>query len=208
MVRRVSGAPGVPMALARPYDLLVTSTRPGGEGMVAPQDAPTVELARHLVSIGPAEWPAGPENYCSTLSAQYSLYVEGADRVSARRSVANTLFLGLHSAVLTVFGVLWQSPPSASVWWLVLPLIAVEALCVAWFATLRSYRQLNAVKYAVIAAMESHLPMSPYGSAEWQLLGRGSDPGRYRPLTFLEQWIPAVFASTYLFAFLAAVATG
>ncbi len=47
---------------------------------------------------------------------QYKLYVEMADRVSARRSLANTFFLTLNTAIFTAIGVFWKNPPKASPW--------------------------------------------------------------------------------------------
>jgi hypothetical protein len=35
----------------------------------------------------------------------------------------------------------------------------------------------------------------------------GEDPARYWPLSHLEQWIPALFISLYLFGFIAALVT-
>ncbi|WP_212735495.1 RipA family octameric membrane protein [Herbidospora galbida] len=84
-------------------------------------------------------------------------------------------------------------------------LVALEIQCLAWFWMVRSYRQLNSAKYAVIGALEERLPASPYWRGEWEALGRGVDPGRYWPLTRVEQWIPRLFAVTYLAAFLVAL---
>ncbi len=82
--------------------------------------------------------------------------------------------------------------------------MAVLALqCLVWFWTIRSYRQLNAGKWAVVGALERRLPASPWWSAEWAALGRGEDPARYWPLTHLEQWVPLLFALAYVGGFLA-----
>ena len=52
----------------------------------------------------------------ATAFEQYKLYVEMADRVSARRSLANTFFLTLNTALFTPIGVFWKNPPRASAW--------------------------------------------------------------------------------------------
>ncbi len=73
--------------------------------------------------------------------------------------------------------------------------------CLAWFWLLRSYRQLNSAKFAVIGTMEERLPASPYWLAEWAALGEGKDPSRYWPLSHVEQWIPWAFAVAYTIGF-------
>jgi hypothetical protein len=134
---------------------------------------------------------------------QYKLYVEMADRVSARRGLANTFFLTLNTVVATAVGVFWQHPPKASVVFSVLPLVALLGQCVGWFWILRSYRQLNGAKYAVIGALERRLPASPYWRAEWKALGEGRNPAQYWPLSHVEQVVPLFFAVVYVAGFVA-----
>jgi hypothetical protein len=138
---------------------------------------------------------------------QYKLYVEMADRISARRGLTNTFFLTLNTSVFTVIGVFWQTPPRTSAWLLAFPLAALSGQCLAWFWLLRSYRQLNAAKYEVVGALEERLPASPYWRAEWTALGEGKDRSRYWPLTHLEQWIPALFAALYVGGFVVVILT-
>jgi hypothetical protein len=57
----------------------------------------------------------------------------------------------------------------------------------------------------VVGALEERLPASPYRRAEWKALGEGKDPARYWPLTHLEQWIPLLFAATYVAGFIAVI---
>ncbi|NRQ39090.1 hypothetical protein HII36_45800 [Nonomuraea sp. NN258] len=131
--------------------------------------------------------------------------MEMADRVSARRGLANTFFLSLNTGIGALLANGWQG--LARNFWVLLFLLAVmELQCLAWFWIVRSYRQLNNAKYAVIGMMEERLPASPYWRAEWEALGRGLDPARYRPLTHIEQWIPVLFCTSYLVAFAASVA--
>lgn len=94
-----------------------------------------------------------------------------------------------------------KDKPDGPVLWLVFPLIAVLGQCCGWFYLVRSYRLLNSAKYEVIGALEERLPASPYWRAEWFALGEGKDRKKYWPLTHIEQWIPSLFASVYLVAF-------
>jgi hypothetical protein len=145
-------------------------------------------------------------NYQAAILDQYKTYVEMADRISARRGLTNTFFLSLNTLILTTIGVFWKDRPLAETWYLVLPATVLVIECGSWFWLVRSYRQLNSAKYIVIGALEERLPASPYWRAEWQALGEGRNKSRYWPLTHLEQWIPLLFAATYLVGFAIAVA--
>jgi hypothetical protein len=143
------------------------------------------------------------KSYDAALLDQYRLYVEMADRVSSRRGLANTFFLTLNTAVFTAIGVLWKDKPDAPGWWLIFPLAVLLTECMLWFWTIRSYRQLNSGKFAVVGALEERLPAQMYWKAEWVALGKGKDPARYWPVTHVEQWVPLVFAATYVVGFVA-----
>jgi hypothetical protein len=168
--------------------------------------APTVEDVRASLwspEVDPGRWGSQPQAYSDAILEQYKIYVEMADRISARRGFANTFFLTLNSAVFTAIGVFWTTRVHAASWLLIFPVLVLLGQCLAWFWLVRSYRQLNEAKYAVVGALEERLPASPYWRAEWKALGEGKDPSRYWPLTHLEQWIPALFAVCYLGGFIA-----
>lgn len=133
---------------------------------------------------------------------QYKLYVEMADRVSSRRGLANTFFLTLNSAILTAIGVAWNQRPDAPAAVAAVPAVVLVVQCFVWFWTVRSYRQLNSGKWAVVGALETLLPTSPWWGAEWRALGEGRDPGRYWPITHIEQWVPLLFAAAYVLGLL------
>jgi hypothetical protein len=130
----------------------------------------------------------------------YKMAVEMADRVSARRGLANTFFLTINTTVLGVLGT------HAASWYLA---VAGIILCVSWWALLRSYRDLNAAKFKVILAMEKNLPAQPYGD-EWSHLrkeralpsarraGLRAWAAQYRELGVIERTVPWVFALVYL----------
>jgi hypothetical protein len=167
--------------------------------------APTADDVRNeLWSSKPSlEAWGDTKEYSAALLEQYKIYVEMADRISARRALTNTFFLTLNSAIFTVIGVFWTNRPHAASWLLIFPLLVLVGQCLAWFWLVRSYRQLNGAKYAVVGAMEERLPASPYWRAEWKALGEGKDPSRYWPLSHLEQWIPALFGISYIGGFVA-----
>ncbi len=126
---------------------------------------------------------------------QYKLYAEMADRISARRSTANTFFLTLNTLVIGALSACADKLSRLSV---IVLCIAAIVLCYVWKRLINSYRQLNTAKYAVIGEFEKRLPSSPYWSAEWNALGEGKDPKKYKQLTAVEKWVPIVFMCLYL----------
>jgi hypothetical protein len=157
-------------------------------------------------AVSPKDYEGSGEKYQAAILEQYKIYVEMADRISSRRSLTNTFFLTLNSAVFTLIGVFWQHQPSASKWFLLFPLAVALGQCSAWWWLVRSYRQLNAAKFQVVGALEQRLPASPCWRAEWTALGEGRDPKLYFPLTHLEQWVPILFGLVYLIGCIAVLA--
>jgi len=134
------------------------------------------------------------------LLEQYKLYVEMADRVSARRTQTNAFYISLLGALLAVVSVSAAlSPSSGSVYTLFVVAAGVLGvlLCLLWRVNIRSYRQLNAGKFKVIHDMEEHLPFPAY-KKEWEILNRGDEPRKYLLLTTVEQWVPVALAVPYL----------
>lgn len=167
------------------------------------------EASRELITstVRPSQYTSSSLGYQTAVLEQYRIYVEMADRVSARRATANTFFLTLNSLVVTLISVFWNRRPAAPQVALLPPLFLLLMLCLTWFWILRSYRQLNAAKYVVIGALEERLPTSPYYRAEWGVLRHGQDPARYWPLSHVEQWIPLIFATAYVLGALIALLT-
>lgn len=135
--------------------------------------------------------------YEKHLFEQYKLYVEMADRVSARRMLANSFFVGVHTALITAFTVLLKENILPRSFLGYVPFAAVILLCFVWWRIVYSYRQLNSGKFKVIQALEQELPSAPY-DAEWIALGKGKTPKLYRPLTHVENWVPLCFGLLYL----------
>jgi hypothetical protein len=129
---------------------------------------------------------------------QYKLYVEMADRASARRLAANSFFVTVNAAILGIAGaVLAREGSSLSPFPYWPASLAGAILCWAWLRIIRSYRGLNTAKFAVINEIEKRLPIRPY-SAEWEAMGRGEDSKRYKPLSHVEIAVPWVFLVVHI----------
>lgn len=137
------------------------------------------------------------EKWHSHLLDQYKLYVEMADRISQRRTNANTYFLSVNSAILAFVGYLTSSSIPEYIW-----LIALAGcmLTLFWYNIIISYRNLNSAKWQVVQDIEKRLPISPY-DAEWDAVQRGHNPKLYRPISHIESWVPAVFLILHLIVF-------
>jgi hypothetical protein len=130
----------------------------------------------------------------------YTLAVEMADRVSARRGVANSFFLTVNTGLAALLG-------GQELRWYVA--VAGIVLCVTWWALLKSYRDLNAAKFDVILAMEVSLPARVFGDEWGQLKQAAGGPAprrtglrswiaQYRELGRVERIVPWVFALIYV----------
>src|SRR5437016_9333935 len=123
---------------------------------------------------------------------QYKLYVEMADRISARRQTANSFFLTVNTALVALLGYLRTVQESSGVgqlYWLVAA--AGMVLAYLWYRTVRSYQNLNSAKFEVIHEIEQALPLRPY-DREWEKVGRGKNPELYLPVTNVELRVPWV----------------
>ncbi|WP_421188933.1 RipA family octameric membrane protein [Aeromonas enteropelogenes] len=134
--------------------------------------------------------------YEKHLFEQYKMFVEMADRVSARRMLANSFFVGLHTALITAFTVMLKEKILPDGFVGLLPFCAVIALCYVWWRVVYSYRQLNSGKFAVVHEMERLMPMALF-KGEWIAMGEGKDPKRYLPLTHVENYVPLCFCIMY-----------
>ena len=135
--------------------------------------------------------------YEKHLFEQYKMFVDMADRVSARRMLANSFFVGVHTALITAFTVMLKEKilPDGLVG--LLPFGAVIALCYVWWRVVYSYRQLNSGKFAVVHEMERVMPMALF-KGEWVAMGEGKDPKKYLPLTNVENYVPLCFGVMYM----------
>jgi hypothetical protein len=159
------------------------------------------DLARHLWN------DTLPENSVSEreralIFEQYKLYVEMADRISGRRDKANAFFLSLNGLILSGSGAaISKLSELHQKGYILIPFAVICLQLFFWRRLILSYKQLNGAKFRIIGEMESKLPSSPYGRAEWKyLLKEGTDHSVYFPLTHLESKVPWLFFVGYLIA--------
>lgn len=146
----------------------------------------------------------------------YKLAVEMADRVSARRISANTFFLSINTALLTLIGFTYEKFEGDVGVLLVAISIAGIILSLTWLSSIRSYKRLNRAKFTVINELEKELPFQ-YFTDEWQSLKQqtSGEPlkglrqrwlkfkDRYTELTNIETIVPAVMIVVFLLVIVA-----
>lgn len=137
------------------------------------------------------------EDYRYHALRQYQISVEMADRVSNRRMLANSFFVGMNTAVVGALAVALKEGLIASRTLVVAPATAAVLMCIAWWMMVLSYRQLNAGKFRVILAMERELPFAPF-AAEWAALDSGRSRRRYLQTTTVELLVPWLFAGIHV----------
>jgi hypothetical protein len=150
--------------------------------------------------VSKALWNAmAVENSTNLIFEQYKIYVEMADRISARRDVANAFFLSLNGFFLSSSPIIAEKFFSNQLKWVILfPYIVTVILLYLWKRIIESYKQINRAKFRIIGVLEEKLPARPYGKTEWELLLKnGEDKNTYWPITHIEAKIPWVFFAGY-----------
>lgn len=151
-------------------------------------------LAKVLTGVPPADYG---DQYRAHLLEQYKKYLDMADKISDRRSTANTFFLTVNTGLISAFGVVNLTGQKLSPFLLMTGCFAAIVLCYTWSRLVRSYRDLNSAKFKVVHEMENNLPMRPF-DAEWEAVGRGLNRKLYWPFTHIEKNVPWIFIVIYL----------
>lgn len=133
------------------------------------------------------------ETFTTDLLEQYKLYVQSAEHVSARRLASSRLLLALNAGLAALYGIRPEGFESG--WALSVPVLGI-VVSHLWSRIIRSHRELNSVKFALIHELEQHLPAAPY-TCEWRLAEQGR--GRsYRAVTDIERWLPWTFLALHV----------
>ncbi len=136
-------------------------------------------------------------DYKVHLFEQYKLYIDGVEKTSDRRQHANNYFITINTALISLIGLSFQIKIFENLAWIksILAFVGIIICVIFWFL-IRSYKQLNTGKFAVIHEIEKHLPLALY-KYEWEILGEGKDNKKYYPFSHIELFIPWVFGIIY-----------
>ncbi|MDE0266837.1 MAG: hypothetical protein OXK17_07460 [Thaumarchaeota archaeon] len=133
------------------------------------------------------------DSFTAHLLEQYKLYVQSAENVSSRRIAATRYLLTLSAALLSLSG-LQSSVLSQSDWTLAVPGTGI-LVSVLWYLIIKSYRDLNTVKFKVIHKLEQHLPAALFRH-EWTIANQGRGKS-YTAVTNIEKWLPCLFIGAH-----------
>jgi len=137
-------------------------------------------------------------DYKEHLFEQYKLYVEGIEKTSDRRQHANSYFITINTALISLIGLSFQIKIFENVIWVkfILALVGIIVCFIFWYL-IRSYKQLNKGKFVVLHKIEENLPLALY-KYEWEILGEGKNKNKYYPFSHIELLIPWVFGIIYV----------
>ncbi len=131
------------------------------------------------------------------LVEQYKLYIETTNATSSTRIQANTFFLTINTTLVGfVVGVVEFSQQPTIPLWIIFVCIVGMFLCIAWFALLRAYRNLNSARFQIIKKIEKKLPANIF-AREWEIALDERPKRRYIRQTYIEQSVPIGFAILY-----------
>jgi len=129
----------------------------------------------------------GIQDKTNLIFDQYKLYVELADKVSARRATTNSFYLTANSFLFVALGILMSNGLEV-----VAPMILIIGIFVSisWWLLIIYYKNLNSSKYKVINEIEKRLPVMGL-LTEYKISKMQEKPVRgLRGLTSIEQWLP------------------
>lgn len=157
----------------------------------------------------PSALKPGQSQPSDALLELYKMAVEMADRVSARRGIANAFFLSVQTAMLSVISIV-ATAGGRMPWWAALILaLAGISISATWWLQLRSYRALNGAKFEIINSVELLLPVRIF-SDEWKILTRDSSEKwwyRKSELGSTERMVPWIFAALHAALFVGILTT-
>jgi len=132
----------------------------------------------------------------SSIFELYKLYVDTAEKVSDRRSSANTWMLSVNTALVGFYAFLERDKEiivssDRQIWLLAIPVTGL-IISIAWLSLLVSYRKLNQAKFHIIHEIEEELPYKLFFLENIKL-----KEAKHWGLSNIESWIPMAFFVLY-----------
>lgn len=129
------------------------------------------------------------------LLQQYLKYIDSIEQTTNNRTKLNTLFTSLNSLLFVSFNLVKESAPSnyINVSFGILGIL----LCIAWIINIKSFKQLNKIKFKVLCEIENKLSANIY-DYEWSLL---KNEYSYFRQNKAQQLIPILFIIVFFILF-------
>jgi hypothetical protein len=158
------------------------------------------DLTRTLLGDRDEKALLGVPGSTERISELYRMYVELMDRTTGRRQTANSFFVSLNAALLTlgsltnVQGVRIDQRSGA-----LASAFGGVIASILWWRLVRSYGALNGARFRVIGELERLLPVRPF-AAEWAALNADGGARRFVAFSTLEQIVPFLFVAVHAVA--------
>lgn len=144
--------------------------------------------------------------YKNHLFEQYKLYLEGIEKISDRRILANNIFLTVNTLLVSILTLSFQIDSLSKIFELKLLTFSIGiGFSIIFWVLINSYKQLNTAKFNVLHKVEEHLPLALY-KYEWEILEKGKNKKVYYPFSHIEILIPCVFGIIYIILFIVFIA--
>ncbi len=124
--------------------------------------------------------------YNEHILEQWKICTEMANCNSERRINSNNIYIAINAAIIafTTFSLDYKS--------IIMSIVGI-IVSILWWNTIKSYKELNKVKYKIINEIEKMLPLSPF-EYEWKII---NEEGKYKRFTHLETFLPWIFIVLY-----------
>ncbi|BAK56535.1 hypothetical protein SFBM_0763 [Candidatus Arthromitus sp. SFB-mouse-Japan] len=119
---------------------------------------------------------------------QWKTCAEMANCNSERRINSNNIYIAINAAIIALTSFSFSLDYKS----IVMSIVGI-IVSILWQSTIKSYKELNRVKYRIINEIEKMLPISPH-EYEWKLI---NEEDKYKRFTYLETFLPWIFIFLY-----------
>ena len=146
-------------------------------------------------------------NYYEDILKEYQIYVEIMDNTSSRRQMANTLYLGLNTLIISVMVIfINRADCPFFISLLLLMIVSVFGIILnsRWVDIIQEYENLNLGRFYIIHLLEERLPAKLF-KAEWDYLKGNPKEQRYKNITLAEKNIPLALMILFVIILIASL---
>lgn len=139
---------------------------------------------------------------------QYRIYIASINKVSDLKHQVNNYFLTINTVLMTAVGISLTRDGffNPVVWHTIIPIVGI-LLCLAWWYTTRSYKEVNQMKFRALYCIEEHLPLALYKTEREMIDTKNVPPGPLKSAV-VEPVVPWAFIILYILIFFLSVKKG
>ncbi len=132
---------------------------------------------------------------------QYKIYIASINSVSNLKHQVNSYFLTINTILITAVGISLTRDGffDPAKWHTIIPIVGV-ILCLAWWYTTRSYKEVNQMKFRALYCIEERLPLALYKTEAEMINTENVPPGPLKS-TVVEPVVPWAFIVLYILIF-------